>query len=323
MTTSKTLMGLMIVAGGLVFYLYQAQSRETEQNLLITALSAETSAVDALTKVVVSDGEQTFVMQEQPSGWTLNEGFYVRMDSLSDWIQALKNARLMEAKTANPDNFPSLSLTEDDLRVRLYQKQQLVADIILGQTSSTPGARFVRYADQQQSWLASELNDLQSSQETWQLAMIFDVPESQVQAIEWTADETLNLIRDSDQWQLAGETAAGQSIAQGQLVTLAAAISGFRIQDAIASNSPPEPLRQSFVFGLAQGRKITLAVYGHEDEAVIKVSDSAQPERYEHWQFTVPDYKLSTLLMNQSDIFASETENGDQPEADESATGSS
>jgi len=267
---------------------------------------------------VVTQGDQQFDMRESETGWHLNQGFYVRMDSLYQWVQALRNARLIEAKTANPDNFSALSLTEDDLRVRLYQDQQLLADVILGQPSNTPGARFIRYTGDNQSWLASGLNDLSSSQDVWQLTMIFDVPETQVQAIEWTAQEALNLIRDGEtgQWLQADKQSETMSLDQDKVNALAASLSGFRIQDAIETTSVSVQPRQTFVFGLEQGRKITLAVYGDEEDAFIKVTDSQQPERYQSWQFTMPDYKLSTIFMDQAAVVNPQIENSDNSDID-------
>ncbi len=316
MTTSKTLLGLLIVAGGLGFYLFNQNSQDTEHNRLIAALSSNESSIDALDHILVTQGEQRYDMRERETGWVLNEGFYVRMDSLFQWVQALKDARLVERKTANPDNFQDLSLTEEDLRVQLYQGQQLLADVILGQISSTPGTRFVRYADDNQSWLASGLNDLDSSAEVWQLKMLFDVPANQVQAIEWTAADSLNLIKDSEtgQWQHAEPTDAGGSLNQQKVQSLAAALSGFRIQQATQSEADLHQPQHTVVFGLAQGRTITLALFGDADKAILKVTDSQQPNRYQNWQFTVPEYKLDTLMMLQSEVIESKSEDTEDTE---------
>jgi len=304
MTTSKTLVGLLILAAGLVFYLYQSDAKDSENKPFIAALSDNDAAINNLSRVVVTQDGQQYDMRESPTGWHLNEGFYVRMDSLFQWAQALKSARLIEAKTANPNNFSALSLTEDDLRVRLYQDQEVLADVILGQSSSTPGARFVRYAGDKQSWLASGLNELNSSKEVWQLSLIFDVPDTQVQAIEWTAESTLNLIKESEtgQWQLAGDQTGQQALDQEKITTLAGSLSGFRIQDARHKDSDNEQPHTTFVFGLEKGRRITLAIFGKQAETYVKVTDSQQPERYLGWQFTVPEYKLSTLNISQSSV---------------------
>jgi hypothetical protein len=321
MTTSKTLVGLLILAAGLVFYLYQSDAKDLENKPFIAALSDNDAAINNLSRVVVTQGGQQYDMRQSPTGWHLNEGFYVRMDSLFQWAQALKNAQLIEAKTANPDNFSALSLTEDDLRVRLYQNQKVLADVILGQSSSTPGARFVRYAGDKQSWLASGLNELNSSKEVWQLSLIFDIQDTQVQAIEWTAENTLNLIKENEtgQWQQAGDQTGQQPLDQEKIASLAGSLSGFRVQDARYSDSENEQPRTTFIFGLEKGRKITLAVFGNQAETYVKVTDSQQPERYLGWQFTVPEYKLSTLNILQSSVInpspeaAVDTETESQP----------
>ncbi len=319
MTASKTLLGLLILAGGLVFYLYQNKAQTIESKPLVAAFSDNESAINDLDRVVVSEGGQTFDMREQATGWRLNDGFYVRMDSLFEWVQALKNAHLIEAKTANSAHFPTLSLTDDDLRVRLYQDQALIADIILGQAGQTPNARFVRFYDDQQTWLASGLNGLSSSEEVWQLTMIFDIPDNQVHAIEWTAAETLGLIKNKEtgQWQLADETSESPALEEETIKTLAASLSGFRIQEALAVDDDTHTPEQTFVFGLDNGRQITLMVYGDQEQAFIRVIDSREPGRYKDWKFTVPEYKLSTLLMDQSALF--ETQQDKQDAAEESA----
>lgn len=314
MSKSKTLLGLFIVAGFLAFYLLQKEPKNTQDERFIAALSANESAVNSLTRVLVSQGDQQFDMVKEDTGWRLNDGFYVRMDSLSKWIQALKNARLIEPKTANPNNFPALSLTENDLRVRIYQNQTLISDIILGQSGRTPDARFVRFYDDNQSWLASGLNGLTSSVEVWQLALIFDVPDSQVKVIEWSADKTLRFTKntESGQWQQANEQTASASLDPQKIATLAASLSGFRIQQANKTTADSLKPWQSFVFGLEAGRQISIEVYRTDsDTTFFKVADSQQPGRYEGWQMTLPDYKLETFLIEQSAVFDTQSEGDD------------
>ena len=310
MTTGKTLLGLLIVAGGLVFYLMNQAPKDSGHDFLIAALSNNETGIKSLDRVLVTQGEQQFDMRESDSGWHLNGGFYVRVDSLFNWVQALKNARLIERKTANPAHFTALSLTEEDLRVRLYRGEQLLADVILGQTGSTPGARFVRYAEDTQSWLASGLNDLNSSKELWTLTMLFDVPDNQVQVIEWTAEDIVRLVKDAEtgQWQSADPATDGFPPDQQAVGSLASALSGFRIQQALEAEQDLGQPQQVFVFGLTEGRSVTLALFGDKDSAILKVTDSDQPERYLNWQFTVPDYKLDTLMMSQSEALKKPSE---------------
>ncbi len=298
----KTLFGLLIVAGGLVYYLYMNETGTTDNAPLISTLNTDEASINSIDRVVISHADQQFDMRKELQGWRLNDGFYVRRDSLVQWLLALKNARRIETKTANPDNFQKLSLTEEDLRVQLYRNQQLLADVILGQSGATNQARFVRFYDDNQSWLVSGLNELNSSQEVWQLSMILDVPESQVQAIEWMANNTLNLIKDNEtgQWQQADNTTAKTVLDQDKIKSIAASLSGFRIQQAFKTTSTLQSPLQRFVFGLNEGRRITLSLYRDLDKTYVVVDDSQYPGRYKGWHFTVPDYKLSTLQLTQS-----------------------
>jgi hypothetical protein len=129
----------------------------------------------------------------------------------------------------------------------------------------------------------------------------------------------LNLIKDSDtgQWQLAGKQAGSQSLDQEQIKTLAGSLAGFRIEQAIKSASVSEQSQRTFIFGLVNGRKISLAVYGDKDNAIVKLTDSQQPERYQEWQFTVPDYKLSTLLIEPSAVLTPEPDEAEKTETED------
>lgn len=314
MAASKTLLGLLIVVAGLVYYLYHNEGNGTENNVFIQSLNTSESDLSHLTRVLVSQGEKQFDMRKVEESWYLNGGFYARMDSLFKWVQALKAARLIESKTANPANFSDLSLTEDDLRVRLFQNNQLLSDVILGQNGAMVGTRFVRYFDNNQSWLASGLVDLQSSEDVWLLTLVFDIPENQVQAIELIADDGLRLIKNAEtgQWQRAeNDLNNNEELNQDNIQKLAAALSGFRIEQAIKNKNLTEQPMQKLVFGLEQGRQVTITVYQEAGNTFIKLSDTQQPGAYDDWQFTVPNYKLATLQMNRAALLKTQTDDAE------------
>lgn len=301
---NKTLIGLLILASGLVYYLYQGGSNIYDKQPLLPQLNTHKSAIADIDRLLITQQSESQDIQKTPQGWLLNNFFYARMDTLFDWIQALKNAELIEIKTADPSHFSQLQLSDEDMRVRLFHGNELMADLVLGKQATVMNSRFVRHFNENQSWLATNLNDLKATKSDWQLRVLFDYDSSQVSAILATYKDgsIMRLLKNSEtgQWQFENEPET--FIDNDKVENLASSLSMFSIEQAEPLSVNGETLISHLEYGLLGGSSVKLAIHQVADKTVLTVADSRQPDRYKNWQFTVPEFKSNALSVNKEQL---------------------
>lgn len=304
--TYKILIGLLVLSVGLVYYLYQGDSGNHERQPLLPELNADNMVIADIDRLLITNQTESLDIQKTAQGWLLNDDFYARMETLFEWVQALKNAQLVEIKTADPNNFPQLHLSDDDLRVRLYQGDKLLADIILGKAATVMNSRFVRHFNQTQSWMVSNLNDLGTEKNDWQLRILFDYVASQVFAllVVNTDGSTIRLLKNTEtgQWQVDGEVKTDIIIDNDKVEKLASSLAMFSIEQAEPLTVNDSSLISRLEYGLVGGANVKLAIHQALDKKVLTVYDSQQPDRYKSWQFILPEYKLKALSVTKQQL---------------------
>ncbi|HRQ64114.1 MAG TPA: DUF4340 domain-containing protein, partial [Xanthomonadaceae bacterium] len=126
------------------------------------------------------DGDTWRVAQRQ--------GYPADMERLREYLLKLAEARLVEAKTANPGNYPPLGVedpSEEDAGGMLVTVRgtDSASSLIVGRYNGQGSGTFVRYPDQAQSWLANADLTLDREPTRWLRRDIVDLPTSQVQTL--------------------------------------------------------------------------------------------------------------------------------------------
>src|SRR5690606_18920778 len=253
--------------------------------------------------LITNKGESQDI-QKTPKGWILNDLFYARMDTLFEWVQALKNAELIEMKTADSKHFPALQLTDDDMRVRLFSGDEVLADLILGKNTAVMSSRFVRYYDQPQSWLATNLNELKSSNSDWQLRILFDYDKSEVAVIRLSdkGDLAMHLMKNNETGEWFIENEPETLLDNDKVEQLAASLSMFSIVQAEPLSVGESSYFNQLEYGLMNGSQVLLTIYQVADKKVLTVTDTHQPNRFKDWQFSLPDYKIKALSVTKEQL---------------------
>jgi len=139
-------------------------------------------------------------------------GYPAKLGAMIDLVSALRSAKIMERKTANPDHHAELQLTESGAeatratRIRLELAEDRV--VLLGQTASQREATFVRSPDDNQVWLVSGKITASASPNDWLSPVLFDIPETGVLSVTIkhpASRESYTLVREADalNWSLA------------------------------------------------------------------------------------------------------------------------
>ncbi len=123
------------------------------------------SAVNEVTKVVLTDGNETMTLVRLEDTWGLESkaNYPVKFDSVRDIVKTVAEMEYREKKTSNPDYHQMLQVQSPDQegsqskQVTIYQDDNIVADLIVGKADYSAydePHQFVRMSNENQVWLA-------------------------------------------------------------------------------------------------------------------------------------------------------------------------
>lgn len=144
-------------------------------------------------KVQMRSASGVVTLHRDGTRWVIEEreGHAASFPQLQALLDALATARLIEPKTALPQNFSRLGL--DDIEhpgseAVLVEVWAAGADpivrVLIGDADSTRGGRFVRLANEQQSWLIDTSPQPLADPADWLDRRMLDVDFSRVAAVE-------------------------------------------------------------------------------------------------------------------------------------------
>ena len=192
----RTVTGLaaaLVVLGALALFLqYDPQPPATGGGLLLPALGED---LDQVTRVIVTGaGNEPLatLQRDEDGGWTIVEkaGYPADVEKVRQMLISLAEARIVEAKTANPELYDRLGVeaVENDaaggVAVTLTGTGSPV-NVIVGDAEGTSQA-YVREADQAQSFLIDRNPDVGSDTTEWLATEILAIPGRRVARITVT-----------------------------------------------------------------------------------------------------------------------------------------
>jgi hypothetical protein len=168
-------------------------------------------ALDSVAKVTVQTGGQTMTVSRSEQGWRLEEkgGYPVQPGKVRDLVLAIANARLVEAKTDDPERLDRLELDDpaaEESRSKLVRIENAegepIAAVVVGKTKyglygAGRGGAYVRKADQDQAWLADRQIEVPTEAIDWFDTKISALPAGEVAEVTLQAQsaEPTRLVR--------------------------------------------------------------------------------------------------------------------------------
>ena len=331
LSNMKVLIGLLIMIGGLAYWVSQTQNNINLQQPLIPAWQQDDEQISAIDQVILSQGDEQLVLTKTAGNWQLNNGFYASIEPLFKLMQSLKAAEIIETKTANPEKHAQLELADDDLKVSLYQAGEVKLALQVGK-QSTAGMTFVRFAGEDQTYTVNGLEPISFSQDSWTLKTVLDIAPEDVKAVTLKPVEgeviTVNRNPESGALQLLDIPDGYQLQANAYLDQLVGGLSRLMIDDALPAESWPAsttemaevPAQLSASYLLQSGQQITIDVY-QQDEDYFLTIDASQYPQYDDWVMKIAAYKYNALNRQLSE-FIEPIPNQEKP-GDEAAVDSS
>jgi hypothetical protein len=237
-----------------------------------TALSVSGGAGTALD--IEFDGDTWRVAQRH--------GYPADMEKLREYLLKLAEARLVEAKTANPANYPQLGVedpSEEDAGGMLVTVRGIdtASSLIVGRYNGQGSGTFVRYPELAQSWLANADLSLDREPTRWLRRDIVDLPSSQVQALELVRGDG-DAIRASKA-DAAETTFAVADVPAGRELTSEFAVSGLagflaslRLDDvrpAAGVEVPEDAL--ALIYDTFDGRRFAMRVWDEDGRYLLSL----------------------------------------------------
>lgn len=193
--TSRNLSILAVVAvlamvAGLWLASRQTTTPSPQSTLLYPELKQQLDAVTAV-RIVQPGGTPAVELKRGAEGWSVAErnDFPADDAKLRRLITDLADAKVLEEKTSNPENYPALGVEDisdssaGGLQLEIDGPQQPVK-LIVGKHASGASSHYVRRAGEPKSWLIDKSIDTSATADQWLRKSIIDVSADRVQSAE-------------------------------------------------------------------------------------------------------------------------------------------
>ena len=286
--TVTVLAGALVVLGALALIAqYDPQPPAPGGGLLLPELGEDLDQVTQVT--VVGTGSETVATLQRgdEGGWAIAErnGYPADVEKVRHTLINLAEARIVEPKTANPDFYDRLGVEDvasDDaggLAVMLTGTGTPV-EIIVGDTEGT-SQRYVRVAEQAQSFLIDRNPDVGSETTDWLATDIVAIPGSRVSRVKVThPDGEVVSVSKADPDQTNFDVDAipeGRELQYASIANvMGTVLSGLRLQDVESLTDPDVPVTVT-EFVTFDGLAITAESFERDDEPWVAFRAEYRP----------------------------------------------
>lgn len=235
----------VIVIGSVIYYLNSRPERgmiDTD-SYLIPGLSAKLNDVTKLT-VVGADNVLLTAVSRAENNWIVENrnGYEADIDAIRAVFNDLAEARLIEIKTSNPENYARLGvedITDASARGVQFSIEGLdePVSIIAGEKDSTrKDSQYVRRTGEQQSWLINRNLDLNRNMTRWLRKDILDIPPERIKSIKIKhADGSEIKIENREtsayEFTLLTPLPKDKKVSESELYQVANALSSLQLRD--------------------------------------------------------------------------------------------
>ncbi len=237
---------LAAVAIGLTAYFYT-----TNNNLKSSLTSSELipgllDNLNNVSKFTVSEAGNSLLssVSKTANGWVVDnrDGYEANVAVVRHVFEKLANAKLTEAKTSNPDNYTKLgveNIDNENAQGVLLSIDGLgdAVNIIFGNDgSSGKNTQYVRYQNEEQSWLINEKINVARDVTDWLEKDILDIPPERIKSIlirhaDGTEIRITNTGNEAYEFDLHAVAPEGKKISDSEIYQVANALSSLQLKD--------------------------------------------------------------------------------------------
>lgn len=270
---------LTICAAAWVAVSRQPAAEPVNTDYALPGLSGQINAVKSIA-IVGAETKTLVTLDNGEQGWTVREKGAYPADTgkLRELLLNLADAKLLEAKTSNPERYAELGVEDPHHKdakgvlVKLEGGNPPLA-LIVGNTSSHGGGTFVRRPAEAQSWLASGQFGVEREPAQWLNTALTDIAGDRIAEVVLTpaGGQPLRLVktqRSDVDFKVENLPAGRELIAPGIANTLASTLAGLNLEDvATATETPAEPITNQAMFRAFDGLTIQVLAWQQDGKA--------------------------------------------------------
>lgn len=304
----------IVVALALMLYIFQGAGDRPEHGLLVDDLAAQANSIDSVT-ILPPDTDNGISLRKDGDAWVVGSRFDYPADigKLGSFVTQLSEARILEEKTSNPDNYSRLAVDDPETGGSgtkvLLSGDGFSHGVIVGNSAQGTN-RYVRVPSDATSFLVDRQLEVPASVQNWLRHDLIDIPADRVRkvtishadgetlALEKSAEEDGNFtVLDIPEGRELSYASAGNSIA-GALASLELE----DVQQATGSEAAT-----TAVFETWDGLSIEIRIAGEDDTNWLEFAVSGDDpeklgERLGGWRYRITDYKANLLKRRWDDI---------------------
>lgn len=240
---------IAIAVGSIAYYLGTKPSSGPEgiNSNLLPSLSEQLNDV---TKLTILEANHTLlaVISKADKNWVVEnrDNYIADIGAVRKTFNNLAEAKLIEAKTSNPDNYKKLGV--EDVTKPNAQGVQIVIDgldqevnIILGNKGKAGDkTQYIRRVGEQQSWLINKNLDLNKDATNWLKKDILDIPPERIKSIQIKhSDESVidleNKGTEQFEFVLLNSLPEDKKVSESEIYQVANALSSLQLTDVVSS----------------------------------------------------------------------------------------
>lgn len=309
--TLKTLAIAVVVLLGVWFLLDSSDDSGSAINeRFLPNLKTGINDVD---QISVRSNDEQFTVRRDGERWTIAErdGYAADVGILREILIALADAKVLETKTSNPDNYPVLGVgdpsatgsTAIELRI---SGGEIDESVLIGNVAQT-SYRYARRSDTEQSVMIDQNPELPAAAGSWLASDILSIPADRVRSISIVHDdgEEIRITQsdiDAGSFEVLnipeGRELSYPTVANG----IGGALTDVTLND-VRAKTDAEAVTVA-TFDTADGASITATsfVIDGQNWVGFSSSDESISAQISGWLFSIPEYKANLLQRRFDDI---------------------
>lgn len=329
---------LLVITGVVALaatFAYVASNKSTEASERSELLFPDLmDRINDVAQVKLSGPDGSVNVVEQNGAWILPDktGVPAVEPKVRQLIIRIAELEPTEAKTANPDLYARINVEEpgpgatSTLLTLADAKGNPIASLILGKTEwqSSQQMRYVRRADQPQSWLVKFDSDTGLDSAAWAEKELTRIEGSRIQSLVVTqaSGQEMELSKSSpeqEHYDVAPIPEGRQLRSPGAADPLANGLQQLNFEDVREAQAQPG-LATTFVFQTFDGLVVTMRVVEESDakwaqltaESSAEVKDpedlATLQQRFQGREFKIPTWAFNNLNKRVNDFLAAPTQ---------------
>lgn len=283
----------LTVVVGLAAWALRARSLPAAPELPERFLPGLSEQINELTALTITGHDERFTLRRSGDAWGVEEkgGHPVRFEKLKGLLVGLAELRPLEMKTASPSLHSKLGLQAPSVEGSTAIEVEVlgaggapVGDVIVGNPGPAARTRYVRRADEDQTWLVQgDLNPVASLQQ-WLDTEILRIEPADVSRVTVTQPDGEVLVvakeaKDDPVWAIADMPEGSEPKSAGIGGTVAGALQWLDFDDVAAASSRPLPEgeRATAVFETWDGLRVTVTAAREPPPAEDPAAEGEDP----------------------------------------------